>query len=443
MQDMIVFFLGALATALIGMMLSQGLSRKVDLFSMRNLYLSSFIIYQLVSPAMALYYDDYMFFKVDSPVQTGKTYATFAFVYLLIFLLSYHRVKLSPWIAKKGSGPPRDINEQLFLMLGIAIVIIALAIRLYGPYVPVIGKASVQIAVALAAIASSIAGWVWGNRRFNILVTAVTLLIVGGSFGIGMIGSFGRRSILSVLMSFAWGAYHRRFKLMQPSRMLLYMIPILLAVGVVISAFTAIRDNRKTAESDVRETVAKMQQAEVQRGIKDILGGQSCGSAALWAIEQWPDKSEPRYLYSLKYMGYWWVPRHFWPEKPAPLGNDIARLARIPRMNWDLITIPPGVIGYATAEGGILAIVIYALFFGQLLRFFDELIRLNPNNPFVILPAGCATGQVLGLARGGIALFTNLLIIGFLSTYIILSVANKMFGKKAVDPYWSSTPQYR
>ena len=34
--------------------LKQGLTRKVELLSMRNLYLFSFCIYQLISPALAL-----------------------------------------------------------------------------------------------------------------------------------------------------------------------------------------------------------------------------------------------------------------------------------------------------------------------------------------------------------------------------------------------------
>ncbi len=133
----------------------------------------------------------------------------------------------------------------------------------------------------------------------------------------------------------------------------------------------------------------------------------------------------------------------FWPEKPAPLANDIARLARIKRVNWDKLTIPPGVIGYAAAEGGIFVVVIYALFFGQFLRFFDELIRMHIFNSLIILPAGCAIGHVVGLARGDIAIFTNSIILSFVSTFVLLFVASKIFGRNVQPAYMSPWPQPR
>ena len=77
------------------------------------------------------------------------------------------------------------------------------------------------------------------------------------------------------------------------------------------------------------------------------------------------------------------------------------------------------------------------------MRFFDELVRRNPTNVYVILPAGCCIGQVVGMARGCIGLFSNLMILGFVSTFLVLYVVNKLFGERAKGAYMAAWPQYR
>jgi hypothetical protein len=101
------------------------------------------------------------------------------------------------------------------------------------------------------------------------------------------------------------------------------------------------------------------------------------------------------------------------------------------------------VVGYAAAEGGFYALIIYALFFGQFTRFFDDLITLNPGNPFIILSVGCATGHFLGLARGDIAIFANVALVSFLSTYVLMVLSNAALGGSARSPKQAYWPQPR
>ena len=443
MQSLTVFFLYFLAFVLCLMMLKQGLSRSVDFFSVRNLYLFGFIVYQLLNPANALYSENFTFFQIAFPAKTGKTFLLYAYLFVGVFLLSYHKLKPSRWFARKFPAPQREISDSFFLGLAIALILFAVPLRFFGNSVPGLSIVSTQTSIAMAAVASAIAGWVWGNRRLNLAVIAILCFIVGASFVISMTGAFGRRPLIGILLGLAWGAYYRRARYMKPAKLLVTLSPIFVFVVVAVSAFTAIRHNRDTAAASIQDTTRKMASADINAGILDIFGGQTTGSASLWAIEQWPDRFDYKPLFSLKFMAYWYVPRYIWPEKPTPLSKDIARLARLKRMNWDRMTIPPGVIGYAAAEGGILAAVIYALFFGQFLRFIDELIRLNILNPFIILPAGCATGQILGLARGDIAIFTNLIVLGFVTTFVMLFVASKLLGRKLQPAYWVPWPQPR
>lgn len=441
MINPVVVALSCLAIGLAFLMLKQGLSRKVDLFSARNMYLVGFIIYQLTSPAIALETEDFKFFRVNFPSDTGKQFLMMAATFIAIFLFSYQRIGLTSWAASKLKFPPRETND--FLLLGLAVFLIVLGMLLRFMPIPNIAAASMQVSIAFAAISAAISGWVWSNRRANIPVVIVAAMVVAASLIIALTGVFGRRPLLAVVMGFAWGVYHRRARLMSPGKMILYIAPFLAAAAIAVAAFTAARNHDFGGQSSASTAVSSMANASIKEGVKDILGGQACGSASLWAVEQWPDHLEQRFLFSLKYMGMYFVPRFMWPEKPEPLGNDIANLADVQGVNQGGITIPPGVIGYAVAEGGYWAIVVYALFFGQFLRFIDELVRLNPTNSFIILPAAVATGQAFGLARGCIAVFADLIVLGFVSTYLILFIADRLFGKKIPQVQMNPWPQMR
>jgi hypothetical protein len=324
------------------------------------------------------------------------------------------------------------------MCLAVGLALLALPLR-FMP-VPALAIASIQVAIAFAGLACAIAGWVWSERRSNIPLTLVTGIIVLISLTITVSSIVGRRPLIGIVMGFVWGVYYRRARHVRPAKLLMTVVPLLACAAVVVAAFTAVRSREDI--SGVHATVKKMQGANLNKGAADILGGQACGSASLWSIEQWPERMDRRPLYSLEYMCYWYVPRKIWPEKPAPLGNDIARLAKIRGVNWDGMTIPPGVIGYANAEGGLIAVIIYALFYGQSMKFFDHLVRLNPRNAYVILPAGCCIGQVIGMARGCIAIFHNLMIFGFISTFLILYVINKLFGHRIRENLMADWPQY-
>jgi hypothetical protein len=183
-----------------------------------------------------------------------------------------------------------------------------------------------------------------------------------------------------------------------------------------------------------------MVSADVGEGSESLTSGQSVPGAILWALEQYPRYLKPKPLFSLKYMVLFFVPRELWEDKPEPLSTEIATLARIDNVNRDRLTLPPGVVGYAAAEGGMYALVIYALFFGQFTRFFDEIVRLNPFNPLIIVPCGCVTGQFLGLARGDIGTFAGIIAVSFASVMALMYVVRYLFGRPSAMP--SYAPQW-
>jgi hypothetical protein len=256
-----------------------------------------------------------------------------------------------------------------------------------------------------------------------------------------MSGFYSRRPLISILGGFAWGAYYRWARHLSPSKLVFSTAPLILGVALVVGAFTAVRGQMGSG-AEGKVTFSQMRGANVSYGTADLLSGQATGSVALWIFEKYPREHEYNHLFSLRYMAYYFVPRMLWPDKPDTLANDIATLARLRGVRRGLITLPPGVVGYAAAEGGFYALVVYGIFFGQFTRFFDDLIRRNPLNPFIILPVGCTTGQFLGLARGDIAIFANLAIIGFISTFLIIYLTSIASGRsRSGAPVGAPWPQ--
>lgn len=431
MLEVILFYTLAVVTVI--MVLKQGLSRKVELFSIRNLYLAGFLIYHVIGPTKALLSGNYMGFTVNNPESTGRWLLFYVWVYFLVYLFSYHRIKLVRWFAAKMSVIPSEGSDSMFLALAMALVTVGIPMRLFARYIPVVGPALINVSLAMAAVACALAGWVWSYRKFNPAVLGLTGFIVAAGIGISVFGIFGRRPLVGVLFGFAWGAYYRWARYVAPGKLILYMFPIMVGATIVISAFSAVRGElSKEHTAQVGNILHAMIHADIQEGSQDVASGQGCAGAMMWALEQYPRYLEPKPLFSLKYMVLYFVPRQLWPDKPEPLSTTVATLARLEGVNRDKITIPPGVAGYAAAEGGFYALIIYALFFGQFTRFFDEIVCRNPFNPFIVLPAGCVTGQFLGLARGDISSFTDIIVVGFVATMALMFVAKLFFGKRAM-----------
>jgi hypothetical protein len=187
-------------------------------------------------------------------------------------------------------------------------------------------------------------------------------------------------------------------------------------------------------EGRAMDAIRQMLDTPPAEAFAAVLEGSHDSRLTLWALDAYPERHERRHLFSFRYMFYHPIPRRFWEDKPVPLSKDVARLANLKGVNVGAITLPPCVTGYAHAEGGLYALFLYALFFGQFTRFFDEVLRRNPGMPFVILAAGCALGDLVGLARGDIAIMTNRISIGFLTIWFLFLIARSIIARTPAAP---------
>ena len=162
------------------MILKQGFSRKVELFSVRNLYLIGFVIYHVVGPIKALSSQSFFGFRIENPRATGNVLLLYVWVYFLVYLFSYHRIKVVRWFAGKMSGLPSEAPDSMLMILAVVLVVIGVPIRLFSHYIPVVGPALTNVALAMAAISCAAAGWVWSQRKFNPFVLSLTIAILAG-----------------------------------------------------------------------------------------------------------------------------------------------------------------------------------------------------------------------------------------------------------------------
>jgi hypothetical protein len=430
MSNPYVLILLLLSVLLVVVILVNGIYRKVEFFSCRNFFLAGFIVFQLMSAATAVISDNYGMFPVASPKSSIAIFTGYSIVFLILFMASYHLLPIARWATRLLKSLPREASDSSMLIAAIILVSIALPGRFLSSYIPFRPAAMVGIyaSFGFAALAAAIAGWVWGRRIANPFAASISLLIFCTSLVVGLTSGFGRRPLLSVVVALVWGVYYRWARTVQPLKLLIYVLPFVLIGGIAVSKFTAAR-SQETRNLSIPELVKSVAAADTARGAYLLFQGQDCGACALWCIENFPENHEPKVLHTLKYFFYIWVPRSWWPDKPVTLANEIAHLAQIEGVNRDAITLTPGVVGYAAAEGGMLAIIVYAICLGQFVRFFDQLIVNNISNPFIVLSISCTLGEFFGLPRGGVDLFASIIIINFVLTFLVLWIMSRLIGR--------------
>lgn len=433
MATFIAFILNLIGFGVIAMILVQGFLKRVDFISYRNLYLLGYLLFQVFSGSMVISSENVGAYVLENPRKAYTTFLVYTIVYLAIYLLSYHKLNLVGWAAGAVS-PKRNyvVNDWLFLMSAVGVVGLGLAGRFGLGALPVFNH--IFSLVPIAPLACAIVGWVWGGRRFNLFV-----LLAGGMIVIVCLflttGMYGRRPLVASFMALLCGAYFRMRLTMSLKAIALYLTPIVLGMIFTVGAFTLARGMIRHGGTH-QVVIQKVLSTDFSSAFTKVADGSPDAAGTLWVLDAFPQRIEPKPFFSFKYMIYHPVPRKFWEDnleyllgpKPIPLSLEMAVLSRMKGVAWGSITLPPGVLGYARAEGGFLTLIAYALFFGQFCRFFDEIIRRNPGNPFMLLAVICSLGELIGLARGDIAVFTNFIFLGFIGDYLILLLIRLFIG---------------
>ena len=348
MNQLYVLIYYSLVIGLVLLMIYQGVRRRVDLLSFRNIYLSGFIFFLLISCSTAITTDDYGPLRIDNIRGALRLFLFYVLVYLCFFLISYHWLKLARWGASKFKPKHTFVaSDWMLLLVSFGFFGLGVFLRFFAHYVPLMPYFAGFVPALPAACA--LVGWVWGGRRFNLAVLTMGGFIVAASIFLGIYGIAGRRPLIEISLAFAWGAYHRMRGNVNIVRLLMWSVPILLVAVHLLGAFTIHRTHHRAIQ-EAHSVAMKVLSTSPVDSFGRILKGHNDATFALWTMDAYPNRFDQRHLFSFRYMIYHPIPRALWPDKPSPLSKYVARYAGKDRVNLDLITLPPCVTGYATPK---------------------------------------------------------------------------------------------
>ncbi len=433
MSVLIAIYLYATALVLLAVMLRQHHTGQCPLLSIRNIALMGFIVFQVTSGAMALTVTGFSHFYVENPDVTGLLFAVQVTVFLILFFWAFKRgfivKRVATWMPQTWSVP----NDGTLLMLSIMSTFVAAGLRLTVG-IPLISIVTDYWGVGMAAVSSGLCGWVWGKRLMNPVVIFWSLSLMMVNIAIVITGAFGRRGIVAVGGCMVWGMFYSAWRHL-PTRTLVLRLVLVTAIPVaVLAAFTSVRSAAEHDRTAQEHLTSVQRGGNILNGMLMMLDGQQAGAVSMWLMETYPNRREYRHLFTPGYFLVYPVPRSWWNDKPTPLSAQIAGFAAIPDVDTSRLTIGPGIIGHAAAEGGWYALLLYAVLGGLIFRLLDEIVALNQFSPFIILPIGSALGQLIGMARGETSAFGYIALITIVTVYFTMLYLGKIFERFGAVP---------
>jgi hypothetical protein len=113
------------------------------------------------------------------------------------------------------------------------------------------------------------------------------------------------------------------------------------------------------------------------------------------------DQLEAKPFNTFKFCLVYPIPRRMWPDKPESLGRTITHQMLGRKTTWGT-----GVAGHSAYEGGVIISAMLAYFVVMGVRMFDEPLKRQPQNPFLIAMLASAAMHIIGWPRGDLAVMT-------------------------------------
>ncbi len=432
MTTFLAIYLMVLSLVLVRIMFRDHRSGLCDLLSCRNLALLGLILFQLTSVAYSLASADYSHYPVNDPAKSGLIFCAMITTFVILSLWAYRRGWFVTRLAQRLPTTHASPGDIALLLNAFLITVVAIVMR-FGVAIPYISIIAGTVAIGLNAVSSGLVGWVWGRQLRNPVYLVYGLLIIAANLAVVMSFSFGRRGIVAVGGIIVWGMYYSYWRHLRTTGILSRMAIVGLPPVIFLALFTSVRSAGRSASGiDTSQLTASrqiqniLQGGSIVRGLTFLASGQYSGAITLFLIENCPENFEYRHMESVYYFFVLPMPRAWWPGKPNPLSQQIARMARISRVSWTRLKLGPGVIGHAAAEGGWYALVLYAIIGGLFFRFFDEIIRINLDSPFVVVSVGAALGHYIGLPRGSVPNFAFLAVVTVAGALLIMVMLGRL-----------------
>jgi hypothetical protein len=309
-----------------------------------------------------------------------------------------------------------SINQRVLVMF--AFLSLCMSAFFYMKIeVPVVSELLRLVGIKSIAFGIVLMFCAWYRDRQNPMLLALLVGFVFYSLLFSITVGGGRRTFITAVAGVPLALYWMRYRNSVPSKTIVIYSVIAVLSAMTLLAYGSIR-HRGRGETQGRDFGYALNSLLLipQRFFdsdKEQFLGQHTIEYSLQAQRIYKRDKSPfhvaRFLLSAP------IPRRFWEDKPVGLGYMLPKDARArTRATWG-----PGIVGHAFHEGSYLYIVLYGAIFVYFMRYFDELIARQPENPFLIGTMAAIFPHVGGWVRGDIATFSIQVVSGVLTCALV------------------------
>jgi hypothetical protein len=338
-------------------------------------------------------------------------YMSITTVFLIALIVSYYYDPISRSLSRRSLNkwPPFTTGTALYVIALCVVIVIAYAV---GQLVRItfVGQILINVSHKAMVFACCFSFLLWYRQRLNFAWLALFIAVFLGMCMMAMLAAHGRRLLLSVFAVPIVAVYYYHARNWRPTRTLALICVAGLAVFVFNLMYSAIRHydwakgEQRTAAGIVKQIGAIGRTDWYSRFARDSLfhfSQQVVHYALLTDHYVNSGQLEPRPFNTLLFFPSYPIPRRIWPDKPDVLGAIITRDVVRATTNWGT-----SVAGHAAFEGGMIIAVLFGYMAAFGARMFDNPLRRQPKNPFLIAMLATASAHILAWPRGDVTIMT-------------------------------------
>ncbi len=424
MTTLVALYMIVLAAVLLAVPAYQAYTGKEEVVSVRNFFILGLVIFQVTGAAISILTDDISHFQPVNMESSSVIYAFMLTVFVAIFGLTYRSSTglFDRLFARRAHGVS-SFSRASLLVIAATSVLLGLLCKFVLVYIPVLGPGFERAGAGMYVVAVGLATWAAVGRLYNPVYVVPAVAIVLTTIFLSMNFAFGRRTLLGLVIVIMWAAYFGHWRNLG-LRATVTRAAFVAGAGLVLLALVTSARTGAFRQQTAAQNLSALKGASIQQGLVDLATGQRAALNSMWLIESRPQSMEYDTLHSVRLFLLFPIPRWAWAEKPTALAITMAQdeiYVQNVGKDWN---VGPGIIGHIENDNPFLALWMYPIILGVMIRFLDRATSWFASNPFIVLPIGTIVGQIVGVPRGELGAFLFLGVINVVSTYVLMKVVS-------------------
>ncbi len=405
-------------TIVIGKIILDHKAAKVQLFSLRNVFITGFLYFQSFGIFSWLFDRDangwWAYLVTERNLETTLIYCFMLNAFVISFFVCYEliRIRVRPYI------PKHPLRAKDCFRVASILTSCCIGSWLVGFFV--LQDLLQFIATGIGVAATGFAAWGWSSRVKHPTYIAY-LVIIAALSCFPQFTEFGRRGMVSIAGVIAWVVFYRVSFSANIPKLMIYSAIVVLPMLIVLAKFSEVRGKRPKS---VQEAVELMVPADTVRGFSRIATFQGAAPISIWCLHHHPRRFKYRHCHTIGAFFWIAVPRSIWAGKPQGLGINIPKMANLKRVGG--LNVGAGLIGHASAEGGWYALFLYAFLLALLFKFLDSLV-LAKATPLYRVPLAAALGDIFATSRGEVNFFLDIMALSILVAFVLSMMVVRLF----------------